>query len=381
MKIFSLFLAKMKNRSLKIRLLVVFLFLFLFCVTLFAQNRTTSPFFYSLNYRTGENKPHREVIKNLTYPYRGVDLKLGWQTIGNRDWQVAYRYPSLGVGLNWNTFKTDILGDPVAAYFFVNFPQVSTSWFRIDLEANLGLAYGIHPFNKYTNPNNMSTGSSFNAYIAFYLEQSFHVLPEFDVFVSEGLAHYSNGAMGWPNLGLNIPSLKFGVRQYLGQAEKRNKGKTFDFDRNFQIVTNLCGGIRRFSPIEYSGDRIYTYHEALLAPSLFYRIGYKRRLGVGFELAYNEAKQEAIWWEPALTDKELITCAVNCSHEFLINRFTILTQFGVYLSESPTDKWYYERIGFGYYVCNNLRALLNLKAHYIKAEYIEFGISYDLNLN
>lgn len=381
MKIFSLFWAMMKSRFIEVVPLVVLLLFFSISVSTSAQDTIRSPFFYSLNYRTGENKPHREVIKNLTYPYRGVDLKVGWQTVGKKDWQVAYRYPSLGVGLNWNTFKTDVLGKPIASYFFINFPQVATSWFRVDLEANLGVAYGIHPFNKYTNPNNMSTGSSFNAYIAFYLEQSFHVLPSLDVFVSEGLTHYSNGALGWPNLGLNIPSLKFGVRQYFGQTQFLNKGKKFEFDRNFQIVTNLSGGIRRFSPIEYSGDRIFTYHEALISPSLYYRVGYKRRLGVGFELAYNEAKQEARWWDPPLPKDELITSAIHCSHEFLVDKFTILTQFGVYLSESPTDKWYYERIGFGYYICKNLRAVMNLKAHYIKAEYVEFGISYDLNLN
>ncbi|HKK81949.1 MAG TPA: hypothetical protein VJ909_06865, partial [Prolixibacteraceae bacterium] len=62
-------------------------------------------------------------------------------------------------------------------------------------------------------------------------------------------------------------------------------------------------------------------------------------------------------------------------------RFTILTQLGLYLGKHPVgDKVYYERIGVGYYLTPWWRAVLNLKAHYIKAEYVELGFVFDVKL-
>ncbi|HNW50988.1 MAG TPA: acyloxyacyl hydrolase [Prolixibacteraceae bacterium] len=338
----------------------------------FAQ-ADVSPFFFSIDYRKGKNVPHRSVVENLHYPYYGVDLKMGWQTIGKQDWQRAFRYPSLGVGVNWNTFKTEILGEPVAAYFFTNFPQITASWFRIDLEVDFGLSYGINPYNKLTNPDNFSTGSSLNAFFGLYLEQSVHLSPQVDFFVSEGITHYSNGALGWPNIGLNIPSMKFGIR-YLNEppAYIRDRPKP-SYERGFSLVTNLSGGTKKlYAPTP-------SYHEVSISSSVFYRSGYKRRVGAGAEVAYNEVLKGV-----SLNEKypmaDLMTMSVHVSHEFLIDRFTILSQLGVYLKNQPTDKFYYERIGFGYYFWRNFRVLLNIKAHYIKAEYVEAGISYDLEL-
>jgi hypothetical protein len=340
----------------------------------FAQNEPKSPLFFCLDYRTGENVPHREIIKNLRYPYRGIDLKVGWQTIGKKDWQRAFRYPSLGVGINWNTFKTEILGNPVAIYFFTNFPQVSTRWFRIDLEVDFGLSYGINPYNKITNPNNFSTGSTVNSIFGLYLEQSFHILHQTDLFVCEGLSHYSNGALGWPNLGLNIPSLKFGIRYLCDKPVYIKNNEKPKFKRDFSIVTYLGGGTKKlFAPTP-------SYNEILISPSLFYRTGFKRRVGFGFEVAYNEA---IIGLNPnkEFTVGNLMTYGIHLSHEFIINRFTILSQFGIYLKNKPSDTFYFERVGIGYYLGKNVRLVLNIKAHFIKAEYLEAGLTYDLNLN
>lgn len=332
----------------------------------------STPWFVSVNNRTGENRPHRPVIQNLTYPYRGVDVKLGWQSIGKQRWQQAYRYPSYGVGLNWNTFKTEVLGEPVAAYFFTNFPQITLPWARLDLEVDLGLSYGIHPYDAIKNPHNFSTGSAVNAFFGLYLEQSFHLGKHVDLFISEGFTHYSNGALGWPNLGLNIPSLKAGLRVHPQPKPRLEKRYANDFKGYWQLTTNFGTGIKTlWAPEPY-------YKEYLVAPTLYYRPSYKRRVGLGFELAYNEAVH-GVWDKRNYTGTQLLTYAVYAAHEFVIERFTVVAQFGIYLYNMPSDKFYYERIGMGYYLTEHLRLVLNLKAHYFKAEYVETGLVFDLN--
>lgn len=359
-------------KHLQFQKLILFSIFLFSIINVFSQDNPSSPFFISLNYRTGKNVPHRPIVENLHYPYRGVELKMGWQTIGKQDWQRAFRYPSLGVGFNLNTFDTEILGEPVAAYFFTNFPQLSTSWCRLDLEVDFGLSYGINPYNEFTNPSNFSTGTATNIFFGLYIEQSFHISPQIDVFVCEGLSHYSNGALGYPNLGLNIPSLKFGVRYLHEKPEYIRNSVKPSVEKNLSIVTYLGGGTRKMEAPTPS------YNEILLSAALYYRTGFKRRVGLGLETAYNESK----FVEKNHKTNELMTYATFLSHEFIINKFTILSQFGIYLfKSSPSTKFYYERIGFGYYIGKNVRVVLNLKAHYIKAEYVELGLTYDLNLN
>ncbi|MDA3879000.1 MAG: acyloxyacyl hydrolase, partial [Prolixibacteraceae bacterium] len=241
-----------------------------------AADSIKSPVFYSINYRGGQNKPHKPPIKNLVYPYRSVDLKVGWQTQGNKAWHTAYRNPSFGIGFNFASFETDIVGKPSTLYFFTQFPQYNAKWGRMDLEVDLGMSYGINPYNAETNPHNFSTGSTTNVFFGFYLEQSFNLGKHVDVFAAGGFTHYSNGALNYPNYGLNIPSVKVGLR-YQPRYSEVYRTKP-DFERNFTISTYLGGG----TMFIFSKDTI-AYNSVLIQPSLNYRVGYKHRVGIGYE--------------------------------------------------------------------------------------------------
>lgn len=350
----------------------------------YAQNELRTPYFIKTSFVSGKNKPHRPVIKNLTYPYRGVEVKLGWQSIGKQPWQVAYRYPSYGIGFNWSTFGTEIIGEPSSIFFFTNFPQLNSSWLNIDLEVDLGISHGINPYDEIKNPHNFSTGSTVNAFFGIYLEQSFHLGKKFDISISEGLTHYSNGAMGYPNLGLNIiPTIKVGIKDHPEYPKKINKGQKPDYKNNWQMNVYVGGGIKKlFGPTP-------TYREVLISPSIYYRTGYKRRIGVAYDITYNEAIT-GIWTRKEEMGSDLITQAALVSHEYIINRFTILTQFGFYVNNLPFDKNVYNRfdidciisrLGISYYITPWARAVLNVKAHYIKAEFVETGIIFDIKFN
>lgn len=364
--------------------------LFLFAIVLsvglksYSQNEIKTPYFVQLSHVRGENKPHRPIIANLTYPYRGAEVKIGWQSVGKQPWQVAYRYPSYGIGFNLSTFETEVLGVPAALFFFTNFPQINSKRFNLNLDVNFGLSYGINPYDKISNPRNFSTGSTVNAFFGIYLEQSFHIDKKFDITISEGLTHYSNGAMGYPNLGLNVfPTIKIGIRDCHAVPEKLNKGLKPQFNRNWQFNIYVGGGRKTL----FNANTFY--HELVFSPSIYYRVGYKRRIGIAYDIIYNEAIT-GIWTRADEKGTELITQAALFSHEFIINRFTILTQAGVYVDNLPFDKDVFHRfdkdciisrLGIGYYLTPWARLVLNLKAHYIKAEYIETGIIFDINLN
>ncbi len=348
------------------------LVLAVFYSRLSAQEPTNSPFFISLDYQTGENKPHREIVKNLRFPYRAMNLKFGWQSIGKSDGEIAYRYPAYGLGINAATFQSTVLGEPVSVFFFASFPQITTKFMRTDLEIELGFSHGINPYHLLRNPDNFATGSSANALFGLYLEQSFHLSPHINFFVSGGFSHYSNGALAYPNLGLNVPSLKAGLRYIHEVPRYIKKERKPNFASHVQWISSVTGGVKKlFSPSP-------TYHAVVLNTSFYLQTGYKRRIGIGYELSYNEAIR-GIFAKRDYSGMQLLTHAVHVSHEFLFGRFTLLTQLGFYLGDAPSDTFYFERIGLGYYLFPHGRVVLNLKAHYIKAEYIEAGFCFDLN--
>lgn len=359
------------------------------------NSRSKPKMFYGVDYRYGQNKPHRESIKNLTYHYQGVDARIGWQTFGNKAWQHAYRMPSFGVGLSWNTFTNDdglhtnsegvttqyndILGNPFAAYFFTNFPQFRYKKFRFDLELNLGVAVGLKPHDEISNPLNNAISSTLNANFGLFLEQSYSVAPNFDIFIAEGLNHYSNAAIKYPNMGLNIMMAKVGVRYHpdIFEIEKRVKPKIDPFWYAGIGVTTGMKRLENPKPV---------YHEVALSASINRRLTYKNSVGIGYEVSYNTARQAMFSEE--LTTTERMSHAIFGMHEFVIDRFSIGIVVGFYVKNPPTGVCYtindselfiIERLNLGYDILPQTRVLLSLKAHRVKAEYIELGISQRIN--
>jgi hypothetical protein len=359
------------NKPCPVKLFFLALICFLPALAL-AQTDHKPSFFYSLNSRTGKNVPHRKEIMHLDYPYNGIEFKMGWQTTGTTQWQQAYRYPSLGIGFNWNTFHTNILGNPAAAYAFSSFPLFRLGPLRFDIETNLGLSYGINPYDEVANPLNTAIGSPLNGFFGLYFEQTFFWDKQLQLFVSEGFSHYSNASLGYPNFGLNVPSLKVGVRYHPGVTDLQ-KTDFAPVTDNWSLVSMLYSGQREMMDKK-------KYIELALNQSVYYRKRYKNRFGLGYELAYNEARGARSKVQAnGVTFGDLITGAVFLTHEFMIERITLLTQIGVYAFNIPADTFYFERIGIGFRVLPKTRLLMNLKAHYFKAEYLEFGIAYDLS--
>jgi len=255
-------------------------------------------------------------------------------------------------------------------------PQFRFRRFTVTLDGNFGISYGINPYDEIKNPGNFSTGSSLNVYAGLYLEESYMLTPNLSLFCLQGLTHYSNGNLGFPNVGLNVPTLSFGARftpRPLPSALPQSPDP--EYTRNWQLNCYLGAGMMKNSadwPI---------YKSIVFSPTLSKRINYVHRLGIFYEIAYNENMTNKGEFHN-LKGFQIITHATGVTHDFLIERFTILMSLGVYLTNKiPTDSYVYERIGLSYEFLKNLRAGFYMKAHGIKAEYFELGLLYDLHFN
>lgn len=147
----------------------------------------------------------------------GFRLKYAFSAPEQSEEARIFRDAYQGIGIGYNDFNSQ-LGNPLSVFLLQGARIASLSnRLSINYEWNLGLAFGWHPYNEETNPDNKVIGSRVTAYIGldFYLRwiMSRHV----DLNLGVGVAHYSNGNTQYPNLGLNTAFLNLGASCYIGR--------------------------------------------------------------------------------------------------------------------------------------------------------------------
>ena len=147
----------------------------------------------------------------------GFRLKYAFSAPEQSEEARIFRDAYQGIGIGYNDFNPQ-LGNPMSVFLLQGARIASLSnRLSINYEWNLGLAFGWHPYNEETNPDNKVIGSRGTAYIGldFYLRwiMSRHV----DMNLGVGVAHYSNGNTQYPNLGLNTAFLNLGASYYIGR--------------------------------------------------------------------------------------------------------------------------------------------------------------------
>lgn len=160
----------------------------------------------------GSNPEVRTMNHNM-----GIRLKYAFSAPEQSREAQIFRDAYQGIGIGYNDFNHQ-LGNPLSVFLLQGARIASLSnHLSLNYEWNLGLAFGWHPYNEESNPDNKVIGSKVTAYIGldFYLRWilSRHV----DLNIGIGAAHYSNGNTQYPNLGLNTAFVNIGAAYYIGR--------------------------------------------------------------------------------------------------------------------------------------------------------------------
>jgi hypothetical protein len=93
------------------------------------------------------------------------------------------------------------------------------------------------------------------------------------------------------------------------------------------------------------------------------------------DVFYDETLYDFIDDEPSL--KYALKQGFFLSHEFIIYRFLIVTQLGIYTyQKSFAHHTFYNRIGLRYKFSKHFFAVISIKSHSAKADFIETGLGY-----
>jgi hypothetical protein len=327
--------------------------------------------FFDLTGGSGRLAPHHPELKPFAGPVAFFNARLGLKTLGQKEWQRVYNYPEIGIGLSHNYLTSRYLGNPTTIYSFMNLLLLTDSKIKLNLGMNLGFAWGFNPYSEH-NQENIAIGSRCAAYASLNLNTSFRICQNFELLLSAGGYHYSNGNTNKPNKGINMLGAETGLRYTLSKsATELNTEPVAPIEKNSSVMA--------FGAWSWKKEATHSpqYPAGSFSAGYYHTVSHKSRLSAGVDLFYDKGVLFYTQKENQL--KNVLAAGLFGGHELTFNQFSIVTQLGIYFrNPNPNDPFYYERLGVRYIIAKRIIPSISIKAHEFKVDFVEWGIGFIL---
>ena len=348
-----------------------FLLLTFILLASFHSNAQQNNLFFDITGGSGRLYPHHPEMKPFAGPVSFFNARLGLKTRGQKEWQRVYNYPEIGIGLSHNYLTTKSLGNPTASYSFINLPLLPDSKLKLNLGMLLGFAWGFNPYNE-QDKINIAISSKCTAYASINLNTSIKIGQNFDILLSAGGYHYSNGNMKKPNKGINMLGAETGLRYSFPKSDTELNTEPVD-----PIVKSSSVLVFTSWSVKDEATYFRHYSAGTFSMGYYHTISHKSRLSTGIDLFYDEGNLYFTQKENLLKNK--LAVGLFGGHELTFNQLSIVTQIGIYLrNPSPNDPFYYERLGVRYIIAKRFAPSVTIKAHEFKVDFIEWGLGFVL---
>jgi hypothetical protein len=294
-------------------------------------------------------------------------------------WLGAYRCPEVGLAF-FSAYLNNAaqLGNEFGLYPFVNFHLNRSFKERLYFRVGIGLGYMPVIYSRLDNHKNDVIGSHLNAMFNFRLNYHIYLSDRMRIETGIGITHCSNGSFQTPNLGINLISATTGISYCVSDAKKCMKYIYPDTVKSKKIESEfiVAGGL---SEIEPPGGQ--KYPELTLSYIGFRKLNRKNKLGFGADVFYNQANIARLKVADVYLNKDLdITqFGLKAAYEVVLGNLSIPLEAGGYVYSKFTGNGViYNRIGLRYYAGKHIITNLTLLTHFVKADFIEWGVGYKL---
>jgi hypothetical protein len=316
--------------------------------------------------------PHSDKIADISYskPW-GIDIDLSWLLLGNKAWDYCFCYPRLGISFSYTNFANPrIIGN---AYSIIGIIEPFLSYSKrinFSYRAGLGISYLNNPYDSIRNPRNYFFGShlSFVALLNFSL--NYRINDRWNSKVSAFYSHISNGGIQEPNLGINYPTISFGLDYMLSPYQLQNRPRTKKelYPKEFSVfLTSFASGKTLFRSEKKRYPVIGLSAEASQV------VGRVSALSFGAEWVADYTLRELNKRNGSNNDYNRI--AILAGHQMLIGRFIFSQKLGIYVY-SPVKAMdpVYQRYGLIFKISSHLFTGIDIKAHRYVADILDFRI-------
>ena len=279
------------------------------------------------------------------------DVKLGWTDYGSSPYATICKHPERGIGFS----------------------------FGYSGEFGLGFMFS-HRYDPVENPWNVVISTPVNAHISLGFQAQYAISPRFDAGIGFFFNHHSNGAVSFPNYGLNAFELAVRLGMKAPRSEEEMHRETVDdgFKRGFFYGIQASGGIMSNEAsyerhLEEEGIWVNErYFKYAFEANAFYRYCRTHATGLGFDffvtpfcdkIAENDGRGET--YDP-------FSYGFSLQHELRYYNFSTVVGVGRYLHHHDglaRNKAFYQLVTVKYRFpqLGNMYTGIILKAHKFKA--------------
>jgi len=321
-----------------------------------------APHHRSMAFHTTENINGVEIFTSGFLPH----LKMKRPT----DFGIGYYYSNLGnrdvygnIHAIWAALTTDICQSNSPLYF-----KHSLAF---------GVSYNTMYFDIEENYFNRAVGSHLNAYVSLAFNLVVKLGDNIEVTAGPSVVHTSNGNVKHPNFGLNLLNTRVGVAYnfYTDNAVAEHvpvesKGIT---GNRYQFI--FSGGIRQLShkiPKNFFVGSVMADYSR--------RVSAYQAYGGGIDWFFDPTEgRETYVTEIRVENIVPWHLGVHLTWERILNRLSIVLQPGYKVITLSTHNFMqYNRAAIRYRIDDHFLLNCAIKAHGFRADFIEFGIGYEL---
>ena len=307
------------------------------------------------------------------------------------------------------TFNLLNLGSEVAGYAIgaggLVMPQSGKYNYWI---LGMGIGYLTKRYDEFGNPRNPAIGSHLNGmmHLGYHLDAGPYLNKwGWKMYAEAGMVHFSNANWRQPNFGINIPYLSIGAKRTLFLASN-NYGKVIE------IRPEVEGGINNKSAPWKHIEQIGAIPSRSCVKSPQHLVGFRlgrrqieldqRRTFVNAVLEYNCEFPRALLGprfrvganvffdksymyskfglkSDAYSLHDFTEVAITAGSHWEYGKWGFIADAGLYLYRpDDTKRRYYEGVGVSYKATQRVYLIARLKAHLSSADYMEWGVSYQL---
>ena len=341
-------------------------------------------YIFRLNRFAGFLIPHHEDMQHMYREINGFQLQVLHDLASvndshpsNKHLGYSLAYYDLGSNVNGKAFASALLIE--ADLFKFNNAQKEI-FVKSSFQFGLGLGYLTERFDFKTNPYNRAIGSHINGYMQLGLLLEGRIKQGLGYHFSLGISHFSNASWKYPNLGVNLPYIKYGMNVQIAAKKQLSQLKN-----NFSTIPVSAWRksiALRMGKKEVDLDDNRAFYNGLLEFSFEkYRnasSNFRFSAGLYHDRTYQYKKFETLPNYDVLKCTEL---TLSVGYETRFGRWGVMTDLGVYAYKPDFKKKtpYYEAIGLSYQINPSYRAVMRLKANKTTADFAEFGLTYLIN--
>jgi hypothetical protein len=284
----------------------------------------------------------------------------------------------MGLSLTaWNLGNREQLGTAVSLIPYLDFPLVKGKRSAFHLKCGWGIGFIEKPFDADENYKNLAIGSHINC--ALVVQPSFktHITDKLNFGCGISLSHFSNGSFATPNLGLNLACVTGGLSYSFGKNREVVNEPLPPFTKSSRFAFFVAAAMKQVYPADGKN-----YFACTVSGEKMWQVSRKSALGFGTDIFYDASITQKLEERNMKLNNsmESLRFGIHGGYEMTIEDLSVIFNFGGYLySKLSNDGSLYQRVGLRYRFNEHLFGLLQLKAHWGKADFFEWGLGFRID--